>query len=222
MIKKVSEKRVSAKKESEKKKIRETPKKRVFQLKVELLDTNPLVWRRLMVAEDVSLWELHIILQIVMGWKNAHLMQFHVRGSCFAHPSLNRPGDDELEDAHNMMLREAFPRQGSRIIYEYDFGDSWAHQIVLEKAIEMDKAQYKNPFCVEGENAGPPEDCGGVYGFEELKRIIADPEDKEYEEMSDWLYSYYSNYDPSKFSLSAVNRILNQGSAKYSKRYDDL
>ena len=198
-------------------KVRKLPAKKVYQLKVELQYTEPSVWRRLHVASDLSLWQLHENLQIIMGWMNSHLMIFQQGDRTLGRPDWDDTGEDDSEDARRVKIRELLKEPGDKMIYEYDFGDSWTHEIVLEKVLDAEESRYRYPRCIAGGNAAPPEDCGGPPGFENLKRVIADPDDEEHEETLGWLDFYYPNYDPAEFSLSAINKYLNLGASKFHK-----
>ena len=90
--------------------------------------------------------------------------------------------------------------------YEYDFGDSWQHEIVLEKTLEPEP-QVKYPRCIEGERACPPEDCGGVWGYAEFLEAIADPAHEDHDETLRWVGG---KFDPEKFSVDEVNRKLGE------------
>lgn len=197
--------------------VRKLPAKEILQLKIELQHTQPLVWRRLVIADNLSLWELHENLQIAMGWMNSHLMMFQQGYRIIGRPDWDETGEDDSEDARRVKIRELLKKPGDKMIYEYDFGDSWTHEIFLENVLDADESGYRYPRCIAGENAAPPEDCGGAPGFENLKRVIADPDDDEHEQMLGWLDFYYPNYDPAEFSLSAINKYLNLGASKFHR-----
>lgn len=117
-------------------------------------------------------------------------------------------GDYENMDYTDMVVSEFLVKPKNILGYEYDFGDSWEHDIVLEKLVESD-LNIKLPICIEGENACPPEDCGGVGGYESLLEIVNDPKHEDYQEMRDWLgISGKKKYDPTKFDLEKVNKQL--------------
>ena len=103
---------------------------RVYRLKVTLRGSRPSVWRRVEIDADVTLFRLHEILQIVMGWTDSHLHQFRRGSMLYGQP------DPEFgmhrENERRIRLREVLRKLKDRMIYEYDFGDGWEHEIVLE------------------------------------------------------------------------------------------
>ena len=125
----------------------------ILQLKVRLLDISPMIWRRVLVRESVSLRELHGVIQLAMGWEGVHLFEFTIRGSRYAGPFLGGPSPD-------VPLSNLRFRRNSRVRYVYDMYCGWAHEIRLEKRVPVEPAKYY-PRCVGGAGACPPEDCGG-------------------------------------------------------------
>jgi len=95
-------------------------------------------------------------------------------------------------------------KEKDSLIYEYDFGDSWEHKIILEKILPYD-ASLKVPSCIKGKRACPPEDCGGIWGYQNLVEIIKDPSHPEHEEMLEWLGG---EFDPEYFDMNETNRML--------------
>src|SRR6266571_1274083 len=158
---------------------------RVHQLRVRLLDVEPAVWRRLQVEASVSLERLHVVLQKAMGWQNAHLYEFEVRGHKYGVPD---PGEPEykVEPVWKIALREAAPVEGTLFRYVYDLGDYWEHEIVVEQ-IQTPKDPFQHPICLAGERRCPPEDCGGPPGYAELLEIIRDSDHPEHKERREWL-----------------------------------
>jgi hypothetical protein len=135
----------------------------VYQLKISLIDIEPPIWRRMQVAQAVGLPRLHGILQVAMGWTDAHLHEFRVGDVRFGEP------DHEFEPSPieytTIQLNQIAPRIGSTCIYEYDFGDGWEHLIEVEDALPVESITDLLPRCVAGERACPPEDVGGAYGY---------------------------------------------------------
>ena len=145
----------------------------IYRLRITLLDSDPPIWR-LVEVPDCSLGELHVVIQIVMGWHNSHMHQFSVNGKHFGQLM---PDDFDLqfEDEDGLLLSQIFhSKKRPLIIYEYDFGDSWQHEITLETTL-MPEPKIKYPRCVEGARACPPEDCGGAWGYAEFLEAMADP-----------------------------------------------
>ena len=177
----------------------------IYQLKVTLKESKPLIWRRFQVPGNASLHKLHRILQTVMGWTNSHLYRFEINEIEYGMPD---PEDDfyelHFEDSSKVRLVKVLPFEKDRFTYEYDFGDSWQHDILIEKILPVELgANY--PICLFGKRACPPEDCGGIWGYSDLLRIIRKPKDEEYERMMYWLGG---SFDPEKFDLDGVNKSL--------------
>lgn len=171
-----------------------------LQFHVWLLDSDPPIWRRFQISRQATLDDLHTTLQIVMGWDNSHLHAFEVRGDRYASP-FPVPLEGTLDSTSKSLADFNF-RKGSKLLYTYDFGDGWMHQLTAETP--SDKSATL-PVCLIGERACPPEDCGGVWGYEDLMERLADPEDPEYEELLDWIGP---DFDPEAFDVGAVNRQL--------------
>lgn len=172
-----------------------------YQLKISLNNIKPLIWRRFAVNSDIKLPDLHKVIQTVMGWTNSHLHQFIVDGKFYSEPH----EDSLLEDADysKIKLNQILSKEKQSITYEYDFGDGWEHEIVLEKKLPDHIKKY--PYCAEGEKSCPPEDCGGAPGYENLLKIISDPGDDEYDEMIEWLGD---DFDPDYFDIDEINDML--------------
>ena len=182
----------------------------VYEIKMFLADSDPPIWRRLAVRSDMTLARLHDVIQIVMGWQNCHLHQFIVGDdkdpTYYGVPDMGLMADlgpKTLDDA-TVQLRDIVKRRGSRFIYEYDFGDSWIHELEVVQVKPLEKgARY--PVCLGGERAGPPDDCGGVWGYDNLLQAIADPKHEDHDDLLEWLGG---EFDPVAFDLDEVNTAL--------------
>jgi hypothetical protein len=174
----------------------------IYQLKVALKGSKPPIWRRIQVPGDINLRRLHLVIQEAMGWYNSHLWQFTVGGTDYGDKEWDEWG--EMADASKARLQQLVRSEKARFEYLYDFGDSWEHVILVEKILPPEPAT-RYPLCVTGKRACPPEDCGGIWGYEELLETIQNPDDPEYEEMMAWLGG---EFDPEEFDLEAVNRAL--------------
>ena len=175
--------------------------KKNYQIKLELMDVKPPVWRRILLDPDISLRDFHKIIQTAMGWTNSHLHQFECGNVFYA------PVEFEVEGAKNsakIKLADVLNTVGGQIKYEYDFGDRWMHDIVLENILPENKS-HKIPCCTEGQRKCPPEDCGGADGYRNLMNIIADPKNEEFEDTMEWLGG---KFDPDKFNIQQVNKKL--------------
>jgi hypothetical protein len=185
-----------------------TTSARIYHLRVSLEGIEPLIWRRLQVPGSASLGWLHAAIQVAMGWTNSHLHQFVVGKRLYSDPSFQL---DEFEDDPRVLdedktaIHEIAPRAKSAFVYEYDFGDSWDHRITVEKILDADPAEGKFAQCLDGERACPPEDCGGVWGYADLLKIIRNPKHKEYKSMMEWLGG---KFDPEAFDRDTINKHL--------------
>ena len=179
-----------------------------------LLDVEPRIWRCVAVAADSTLADLHPVIQAAMGWHDAHLHQFvSGRGVLFAPREDADEFDDwqtDVADSAQMDLRGVFGRLGDAVLYEYDFGDSWQHHVELV-AIRPPERRERLPRCLAGERPCPPEDCGGVGGYEELLEALADSGHEQHAELRHWVGS---NFNPETFDIAAVNRRL-RGSRRH-------
>jgi len=180
----------------------------VYQLKVTLRNAKPPIWRRVLVPSSMNLGDLHEVLQIVMGWSDYHLHLF-VAGQTTFGTLDNDFGNDfvtEDEDEMEYELSEVLVKEKDSLTYEYDFGDGWEHKIVLEKILPFDGSMHV-PSCIKGKRACPPEDCGGVWGYENFIKIIQDPSHPEHEDMLEWVGG---EFDPEHFDIEEINAILSQ------------
>jgi hypothetical protein len=174
----------------------------VHQLKVTLLGLKPPIWRRIAVPSEMTLGELHYVLQLAMGWTDSHLHDFQIGNTTYGDPEmLQELGDADEWDA---TLADVAPRAKSRIRYMYDFGDSWEHDIQVEK-VGPPEAGVRYPVVLAGARAGPPDDCGGVWGYADLLVILADPDHLEHDDMMEWAGG---PIDPEAFDLEDVNERL--------------
>ena len=180
-----------------------TMTKQIYQIQVVLTNTKPKIWRRLLVNSDILLVDLHRIIQTAMGWTNSHLHLFNDGMTDYA------PREFEVEGSRNsrtIKLNSILKKEKSKILYEYDFGDSWNHDIILEKIIkEEDTGQI--PRCIKGKRNCPPEDCGGTWGYSDLLLTISNPKHEDYESMMEWLGG---NFDPEYFDIDEINNNLRQ------------
>jgi hypothetical protein len=171
-------------------------------LKVTLLGLDPPIWRRIALASDITLGELHHVLQEAMGWQHSHLHDFRVGKTIY--------GDQEMlvetaeQDEWEASLAQVAPKEKKRFLYTYDVGDNWEHEILVE-AVQAPEPGTRYPVCLAGEFACPPEDVGGVWGYADLLEALADPNHPDREEMLDWVDE---SFDPTAFNLTKVNARL--------------
>ena len=180
-----------------------TPKT-VYQLKVTLDNSKPPIWRRILVPDDITLADLHEIIQRAMGWENYHLHMFTIAGQVYGDPEDDETGEIGTVNEKRHRLNQLGLREKAKFSYEYDFGDSWVHTILLEKILPDEKgAQY--PVCIKGKRACPPEDVGGIWGYDEFLEILADPNHEEHDHYVEWSGG---DFDPDEFDLDEVNKSL--------------
>jgi len=175
---------------------------RILHLKITLMGSNPLIWRRFQVTESCRIDRFHQIIQIVMGWQNAHLHEF-----CFQDRKIGMLLDDDfdlpqVEDETELYLSDLSLGNGDTFAYLYDFGDSWEHIVDLENISDGVLPHF---FCTNGERACPPEDCGGIWGYEEMLEALKDPSDPQYNDWTEWLPD---DFDPGRFPREEVNDEL--------------
>ena len=172
----------------------------VYVIKITLLGTRPPVWRRILVDRDVTLRQFHLILQAVMGWEDSHLHQFGLpkQGKRSSQPGF---GTKIVNEARTT-IGDVIGVPGERLLYEYDFGDGWQHELLLEEVLLGDEPFQQ--MCVAGERCCPPEDCGGPQRFAELLEAVADADHPDHEDVCAWL----GDFAPESFSKEEINRRL--------------
>lgn len=175
----------------------------VYQLKLTLAEVEPPVWRRIRVRGDLSLARLHDVLQRAMGWENSHLHEWIVGGRRYGQPEPDEP-HYEVEDERKLTLRSAAPVEGARFGNVYDLGDGWTHEVPVE-GIDPPEPELRAAECLAGERACPPEDCGGVPGYEEFLEAIRNPRHPEHRDQLAWIGG---RFDPEAFDLAVVNQRL--------------
>lgn len=173
----------------------------IYQLKITLKHIRPQIWRRIQIPADIKLGRLHDVLQATMGWENCHLHQFVSGDNRYGIPDPEFPGNTRNETPVRL---DKIANSGDTFIYEYDFGDSWLHEIKIEKVLTPEKNQ-RYPVCLAGKRACPPEDCGGFPGYQHLLEALSDPGHEEHEDMLDWIGE---DFDPEAFDLVETNKSL--------------
>jgi hypothetical protein len=177
---------------------------KLYQLKITLKYIRPPIWRRIQVRGDVTLATLHRVLQTTMGWYDSHLHQFRAGKTYYGAPDIDEFSELNLKDDSKAQLCRVLTEPKRKLIYEYDFGDGWEHEILLEKVLMPDPVvQY--PRCLGGARACPPEDCGGVGGYADFLQAISDPDHDEHDEYIEWIGG---EFNPEEFDLEEFDIAL--------------
>ena len=193
-----------------------SPPQHIYRLRVSLRYIKPPIWRRVLVPDNWLLGELHPLLVAVMGWGGYHMHAFRFGGGFNPTEYSTRQMVIEcgmrLQDESQVLLCSLIRRQGQTFSYEYDFGDSWQHEVKVEKILPHDPS-VALPVCLAGARACPPEDCGSFPGYANVLRVLEKAETPEDRELRKWVGSY----DPEHFDLDAVNRRLQPRTARKPK-----
>lgn len=178
----------------------------IYRFKIVLQDSDPAIWRRIE-TKDVSLEQLHELIQTAMGWTNSHLHQFEIAGSLYTDRRFMMD-DFGAIDYSGLRISDLVTKHENklRMVYEYDFGDSWQHEVVLEKVTESEPG-IRYPRCIDGERACPPEDVGGVYGFADYVEAITNPSHSEHDDYLEW----NGPFDPTEFDAAKATRRMRKG-----------
>ena len=180
------------------------PARTVHTIKVTLAGSQPPIWRRLQVPSTMTLRALHDVLQVAFGWEDYHMWVFETPLGRYGLPDR----DLEISSAAAKRLGQVAPHKTDRLGYTYDFGDDWEHIIVVE-AISSPEPGIAYPRCLTGRRACPPEDCGGIWGYDYLIEILTDPAHEEHQERLEWLgLDSPSQFDPSAFDPAQANTAL--------------
>ncbi len=177
---------------------------KILQLKINLEGITPKIWRRFLVKDSITFQELHNTIQAVMGWDDYHLFEFQINGTSI---SADEEGHNLAESSFSLKskINTLINLEKQKFTYVYDFGDDWEHAIVVEKVLDSADSPFV-PYCIEGERACPPEDCGSVPGYYELIRIKKNKRHPEYDErIVDWLGE---DFDFEQFDLNEINKGL--------------
>jgi hypothetical protein len=178
----------------------------IYQLKVTLKGIKPIIWRRFQVRSDISFYELNLTLQVVMGWWHSHLHQFEVDGLIITDYDTLVAWGEEGVPVDEAQLDQYVNEEGQRFSYEYDFGDSWRHEIQLEEIVPAEP-DSRYPRCLAGARACPPEDVGDIGGYAYYLDALADPMHEEHHMYLEWR----GEFDPEAFDVEEVNRELREG-----------
>lgn len=176
----------------------------IYQIKIGLRNAKPPMWRRLLVPADISLAQLHWAIQLAFGWDDSHMHVFETPFGDFG-----RAGRELGHGAETpVTLEQVAPQVKDKIRYTYDFGDNWSHEILVEKVLDRDPT-LAYPRCVGGRRAAPPDDCGGIWGYEHLVEILTNPAHPDHKERLEWLgWDDATHFDPAAFDPDEVTEAL--------------
>lgn len=197
-----------------------------------LNDSKPRIWRRIEVPADYTFFALHCAIQSAMGWHDAHLHQFSLQPAKkkksgrsggtdlvsvrFPNPELDEWSDSaEVLDERTARINDWFGSRVQQCLYEYDFGDGWDHTVRLERIINRDPGKTY-PRCTAGKRAAPPEDCGGLGGFDYVQEVLADSRHEDYQSMREWLHLEegkeidFSTFDPTAVDFDDPDELLRE------------
>ncbi len=185
-----------------------------LQLRIDLTGVEPTIWRRIIVPSSLTLTELHAVIQGAMGWEDSHLHMFEIDGNRYEIPEDVGFGPDSGVFDERAQKLDGLLSTDMKFSYSYDFGDDWMHTITVEKQQDGAELGVQAFRCIAGEQACPPEDCGGPYGYPELLDALADPSHPDHEEMVDWA----GGFDPVAFNVAQANNLIQAICAIYQKQ----
>ncbi len=187
----------------------------VYELRITLQDIRPPIWRLIQIPNTSRLCCLHDALQIVLGWTDSHLHQFEKKGKYWGVPEHFEDDDIDILDERRTEISTILKAQGDSVVYVYDLGDDWRHEVVLEKIL-LSSGRTVRPLCLSGERHCPPEDVGGTSGYEEFLEVIFEPGHEEFEHYIQWaegpspVNRSAGRFQPEGFNVTAVNDRLSQ------------
>jgi hypothetical protein len=202
--------------------------KQIYQLRAVLRGISPLIWTRLLVRSESTVARLHEVLQIFFGWDDEHLNRFEIRGREYA---VYRDGGGMIGiDATDVRLCDLKLHRLERFVYEYDFGDSWIHDLRLEARLPIHPRKVY-PVCVAGKCSAPPEDCGGPHAFMSNRQLYAGCDrERSAEDLDEMMDDFdeeesdsFSDYDPDRFDRRQINRALARlATGSYAEAFDEI
>jgi hypothetical protein len=178
----------------------------IYLLKVWINNSCPQIWREIEVDKNTFLPDFHKILQTVMGWTNSHLHQFSKGKIYYSNTDYEEYDRDDTVDYKNIKISDLMKKKNDTILYEYDFGDGWEHSIKLLELKDKQKDVFY-PRCVLGERSCPAEDSGGIYGYQEMLKVLKNKSHPEYEDFREWIGE---DFDPDYFNIDEVNELLKE------------
>ncbi|MBB6447784.1 plasmid pRiA4b ORF-3 family protein [Bacillus benzoevorans] len=179
-----------------------------YQVKITIKDIEPDIWRRLLVPSGITFHKFHKIIQAAFDWQDYHLYLFELPDFLIKIPDLDYPLHEVEKNPKSIKVDTVF-KEYQNMLYEYDFGDSWYHEIIIEDIVTRAE-EIHIPICLGGERHRPPEDAGGTGGYEHFLSIIGDPQNPEYDEMLGWAEKDTGGrkFEPEYFYKPEINRRL--------------
>lgn len=181
----------------------------IATVRIELVDTAPLIWREVEVNTSMTLETLHRVIQSVMNWTNCHLWEFTIGKQRFGPPLDDAWGEVRTRDADKVRLRDVLRPRKTVIGYLYDFGDSWEHRIAVTK-VRPGNAGVCYPRYVAGEMNAPLEDCGGLPGFYNILEALAGSKHPDHAYAKEW----FGDYDPGKIDEARIKYAVGRIAAR--------
>ena len=196
------------------------PNNCVYQIKVSLIGAQPAIWRQLLIEPGSSFRDLHRIIQVAMGWQASHLHLFQADdGRLIGDPAEDFDGMMNFLDETTVPVSGVLNREGHQLKYEYDFGDSWEHEVKLEKILPGDQAGPL-PRCIKAIRQCPPEDVGGLPGFYDFLEAMDDAAHPEHVAVRDWMGGEW--FEPEYVDLGQINEDLLERDALFSEAEPDF
>lgn len=173
---------------------------KIMELKITLSGIKPTIYRTIQIEANNTFFELHAAIQIAFGWENSHMHIFEIEDDRIGISDFDEFEDEYTIDERTIRLFQTGLNEKDKFEYIYDFGDHWVHEIQVTKILDPKNTFY--PKCVRGAMNRPPEDCGGIYGFENFKEIMGNRKHPEFKEMKTW---YGGMYDEELFLKDQIN-----------------
>jgi hypothetical protein len=191
----------------------------IATIRIELRDTDPLIWREVDVPTSITLKVLHDVIQAVMGWFDHHLWEFTIGKQRYGLPMDEDWGTAPRKEASKVRLHDVLKPRETVIDYIYDFGDSWEHRLTVTK-VRAGNPEASYPCYLGGEKNAPPEDCGGIPSFYDMLEALADPDHPNHADASEWA----DDYDPDvidelqiKYALARIANRRNAARARVGR-----
>ena len=191
------------------------PANKAYQLKVSLLGARPPIWRRLLIAPDTTFQDLHRIIQLAMGWQACHLHMFQAGDDrLIGDPAEDFDGMLNFQDETMVAVSAVLSKEGQALTYDYDFGDSWEHEVRLEKVLPGDRGEPL-PRCIKAVRQCPPENVGGLPGFYDFLEVMEDAAHPEHVAVREWMGGEL--FEPEFVDLDDINQALAERDAPFTE-----